>query len=241
MGIIIFNGESSEDYNVVVEHPPNYSYPQKDYDVTHVPGRNGDVIVDKGSWQNVNREYEIAFYSKVDRNFERTASGVSQWLNTPSGYARLEDTYEQEYYRMACYNEAQDLENLLMVAGRATIAFTCKPQRFLKSGEVSHTFTKDGLLKNPTTFPSKPKLVIHGEDGAEGTLAVNNTTIYLSKIIDGMIIDSELQDAYADNTNCNPYLYLSDGEFPELTRGVNLIQLGTNITSVEVIPRWWIL
>ena len=44
MGVIVFNGVSSADYGIVVEHFPDTSMPQRDYGKTHVTGRNGDIV-----------------------------------------------------------------------------------------------------------------------------------------------------------------------------------------------------
>ena len=239
MGIIIFNGQSSEDYNVMVEHKPDYEHPEKDYDVIHVPGRNGDIIVDKGSWKNITRSYDIAFHSVHDKDFVYTASGVSQWLHAPSGYARLEDSYEPEYYRMAVYKESGSFTNILAEAGRATISFDCKPQRFLKSGEFVHKFIKETCLKNPTAYDSLPKIIIYGS--GSGVLTVNGSVTNISSIGNGMVIDSELQDAYHGTSNWNKYITLNNHKFPRLKPGENLISFSGGITSVEVIPRWWTL
>ena len=59
MGVIIYNGISSEEFAIQVEHPPGYETPEKDYEVTHIPGRNGDIYVDKGSYKNASRSYDI--------------------------------------------------------------------------------------------------------------------------------------------------------------------------------------
>ncbi|MEY8515320.1 hypothetical protein AALC25_00060 [Lachnospiraceae bacterium 29-84] len=134
MGIIVFNGKSSKDYGIQVEHPPGYQTPARDYEMIHVPGRNGDILIDNGSFQNVDREYQIAVGSKGE-DFTGMANKISEWLHSASGYARLEDSYEPEYYRMASCADGITVENLLRHAGRATLTFNCKPQRFLKSGE----------------------------------------------------------------------------------------------------------
>ena len=59
MGIIMFNGISSMDLHTLVQHPPEYAFPEKDCEVTHVPGRNGDIVTDTGTWKNVNRTYKL--------------------------------------------------------------------------------------------------------------------------------------------------------------------------------------
>ena len=48
MGVIIFNNKSSADCRIQVAHPPGYAYPERDYTITHIPGRNGDIIQDNG-------------------------------------------------------------------------------------------------------------------------------------------------------------------------------------------------
>jgi phage-related protein len=47
MGIITFNGKSSQDI-FVVEHPPEYGSAERNYDIISVPGRNGDLTMDRG-------------------------------------------------------------------------------------------------------------------------------------------------------------------------------------------------
>lgn len=61
MGVITYNGISSSEYGILVEHPPGYHIPERDYEYIHVPGRNGDLLIDKGSYLNSTRTYEIAF------------------------------------------------------------------------------------------------------------------------------------------------------------------------------------
>ena len=77
-----------------------------------------------------------------------------------------------------------------------------------------------------------------------GTLTVGDQTITISGLTNStrMVIDSELQDIYEEGslTNLNGKVSFSDG-FPLLIPGVNPIEFTGSITSVEVIPRWWIL
>ncbi|CCZ04614.1 putative uncharacterized protein [Eubacterium sp. CAG:603] len=237
MGIIIFNGVSSKEFDIQVEHPPGYEYPQKDYDVTHIPGRNGDVYVDKGSYQNVTRSYDIAIGSEK-RNFAEMANCISEWLNSASGYARLEDNYEAEYYRLATYASGGTITNILEHAGRVTVSFNCKPQRFLKSGDNRILITKTCKLRNPTNFKSLPIIKVYGSD--EGILRIGDYVITLSKIDSYVVVDSELQDIYKDAINCNSTATLSNG-FPKLIKGENEVSFSGGITKVEVIPKWWTL
>ena len=55
MGVIIFNGIPSTNYGIHVEKPPVYATPERDYEVVHIPGRNGDLVIDNGSWLFTNQ------------------------------------------------------------------------------------------------------------------------------------------------------------------------------------------
>ena len=232
MGVIIFNGIPSTNYGTHVEKPPVYATPERDYEVVHIPGRNGDLVIDNGSYQNVTRKYSISV-GEIDGNFTTLAAGVSEWLHSASGYARLEDSYESDYFRLAYYVADAEMENLFHQAGKMSIEFNCKPARFLKAGERAVPFTTAGSLRNPT-------VVVSGS----GTLTVGDQTITISGLTNStrMVIDSELQDVYEEGslTNLNSKVSFSDG-FPLLSPGVNTITFTGSITSVEVVPRWWIL
>ena len=252
MGVITFNGVSSSEFHIQVEHLPGYDSPKKDYEIVHVPGRNGDIVIDSGTYQNVQRKYEIAVTTEVKKPFYIMANDVVNWLRSSSGYARLEDSYEPEFYRKAFYEDEISVTNILGEAGRAEITFNCKPQRYLKSGE--DIIEIDGSLAlvnidNPTQFDALPFIVIYIDtesNSAYGQIRINNNFIKVSNElgtgISSVTIDSELQDAYSGNINLNNKVSLQKG-FPILLPGSNSIYLDEDhpVSKVEVIPRWWTL
>ena len=236
MGIVIFNGISSNDLHIQVQTEPDYDFPEKDYEVTHVPGRNGDIVIDQGSWQNVSRKYNLAMDAgKI--SYTEVASKIVQWLHSASGYARLEDSYEPDFYRMAMYKDSGSISNIYNKAGQIEIEFTCKPQRYFKSGEIADIFTTSTEYRNPTDFPAKPLIKIHGS--GSGTVKIGAYTVTINDILDGMVVDSEQQDTYKDQTNCNSKVYIT--EYPKLIAGNNAISISGGVTSIEIIPRWWTL
>ena len=232
MGVIIFNNKSSVDCRIQVAHPPGYAYPERDYTITHIPGRNGDIIQDNGCYKNVERTYEVSF-DAPNEDFATYANAVSAWLHSTTGYARLEDSYEPNYYRMATYQESNIFENLYNQAGTATIVFECKPQRFLKTGDNTITIQNSLTIMNPTGFEAYPLFKVTGTSGA---LTVNGNSITFSSINDFVMLDCELQDAYKENINKNSTI---SGTFPVLKPGSNTISWTGNITSVTMKPRWW--
>ena len=236
MGIITFNGKSSQDYGIQVEHPPEYEIPEREYEIIAIPGRNGDPVIDKGSFKNVNRSYQIAIGSRQS-DFTTLANKISTWLHSTSGYARLEDSYEPDYYKIAMYAESNNVQNILEHAGRATINFNRKPERFLKSGEYKTIFNSSGNIFNPTGFVSKPIITVRGN--GNGVLHVGGCTVSITNIINFIDIDSDIEDSYNGTTNLNLYVTLDNKEYPKLVPGDNSISFTGGITSVEVMPKWW--
>lgn len=232
MGVIIFNNKSSADCRIQVAHPPGYAYPERDYTITHIPGRNGDIIQDNGCYKNVERTYEVSF-DAPNEDFVTYANAVSAWLHSTTGYARLEDSYEPNYYRMATYQESNIFENLYNQAGTATIVFECKPQRFLKTGDNNITIQNSLTIMNPTGFEAYPLFKV---TGTSGVLTVNGNSIMFSSIDAFVMLDCELQDAYKESVNKNSTI---SGTFPVLRSGSNTISWTGDISSVTMKPRWW--
>lgn len=238
MGVIIFNNKSSNDFGIEIESCPEYISPEKDYEIIHIPGKNGDVLIDKGSYKNIERTYDVTF--GADRNtFTRKANSVIEWLHSSSGYTVLEDSYEPEYYRLAMYKEVCSIENLLEQAGKFTITFNCKPQRYLKTGDKALMITESSNIYNQTGFASLPIITINGSGNVR--LMIGKYMVLLTMEVGKPVtIDSEIQDVYSGAINQNGIVTMPNG-FPKLVAGNNLISISESITSLEVIPKWWTL
>ena len=235
MGVITLNGKTSTSIGLQVESPPDYDIPERIYETTHVPGRNGDIVMDTGSYRNSTRTYEVSIGSEGG-NFAALSSSIAQWLHSAAGYVRLEDSYTPDYYMLARYAEGNSIVNILGQAGRATLNFDRKPQRFLKSGDTPVTITTTKMLKNPTLYESKPLIKIIGD--GEGTVSIGSYTIGVTRLSAYMYIDSDIEDVYKDALNMNNYVTLTNG-FPLLKPGNNSISFTGGIESVEITPRWW--
>lgn len=241
MGSITYNGVNTESVGIKVWTAPSYEIPERDVEAYHVPGRSGDLIVDYGSYKNVDRPYTISMGDE-SQDFDTLAAAIRGWMGNPATYARLEDTYEPLYYRIALGAKTQMINNVLNHAALAEITFTCKPQRFLKTGDTKVTiaFTDDsGSILNPTAHNARPLIIIYGSNNATGTVTVNGYQISVSSLSTaGITVDSEIQDCYSGSTNKNSVITLASG-FPILSPGSNSITRTGSVTTVEVVPKWW--
>lgn len=229
--MIWFNKISSDDIGVIVEKFPSRPIPRRKSETVSVPGRNGDILFQQNAFENVTQNYDI-YVSAKDVKLHNIAAKVAQWL-LQTGYLRLEDSYEPDVFRMAYYSGGIDIENLLDEYGRCTITFTCRPERYLKSGEYPVTLAKNQVLINPTSYPAKPLIKVSGS--GDGHLFVGDNEIALTGINGYLVIDSDIMDCYKGSENCNSKM---TGEFPMLS-GITPFAWNGNITGVEVTPRWY--
>lgn len=219
--------------NVLIEEAPETNRPARKVDRYEVPGRNGDIVVAQDAWENVPRTYDLVVYGG---DYNQMTSALMEWLYAPSGYQRLEDSFDALVYRLAYVSDATDIENLVNENGRCTVSFECDPRRFLKAGESAVTLSGTGTITNPTRFTAKPVITVSGS--GNGTIECGGNTITIAGIYDGMTIDCEQMDAYAGTTNLNN---LVSGSFPVIPGGEQTITITGGITSISVVPNWWTL
>ena len=232
MGIntLTFNNVNSKTYGVYISGTGVFNAPARDREFVQVPGRNGDIILDRGRYQNI----EITYPAFIVRDF---ATNIRTWCNKllePIDYVRLEDTYHPNEFRLAVLAQGMEVDPVAwLAAGSFDLRFNCRPERFLKSGETATEFTQSGTITNPTDMTSKPLIRVYGA----GTITVNGTAITIaSHLLSYIDIDCDLQEAYCGTTNANQYI--SASEFPKLDSGSNSVVL-SGVTKVEITPRWW--
>ena len=233
LNYFVFNGESSLDHGIYVGGQGTYNAPQRDVSKISVPGRNGDLIKDNGRWLHIEVPYNIV----IMKDFLDRTDEIRAWLNEPVDYCRLEDTYHPDSYRLARFAGPVEFETAAFNnAGKATVIFDCKPQRFLKSGEMLLPQTKNTMIFNPTRFPSRP--LIRVTCTGSGTVTVGLYMITLSNIPTFVDIDSETQDCYANDTSMNNKVSLSNG-FPLLMPRGNIVTWTGDVTAVSIAGRWY--
>lgn len=255
MGIIKFNGISSNDLGLIVQFIPTYKYPEREYESVTIPGRNGSLLVDKGRYENTERTYSLAKIYRPGENFVSSANQIVEWLSSAEGYARLEDSYEPEYYREALYKSDGEMANYYDTATAIDVTFDCKPQRWLIEGEKpqsiainNNTHIGSIYLTNPTKFPAKPIIkfkTIANQDAVIEVLSESSTVLYTltyarETASNDITIDCDLMECFTSTSFKNSNLTLSNS-FPVIN-GKQKVQIrATNVTECEIIPRWWTL
>lgn len=249
---IWFNGVSARDMGVKgIEKYPDLNRPERKIEVFDVPGRSGSIIFPSDSWENIEREYEIFAGGGTRGTVARPFNSIAAWLNSPGGYAKLEDTYEPEIFRLAYCTGAMETENAYTRLGRATITFNCRPERFLKSGATNYWVVNDDEgtnegIANPTPYPAKPLIQITKlglVSDTTLTITSGGKTYSIDVAIDNyyrhipVYIDCEAMDCYAAGENVNSMFDIPD--FPILQPNAETtFTIGAGY-DVFVTPRWY--
>lgn len=236
MNYFIFNNESSKDLGIYVGGQDSYNAPQRDVTKYSIPGRNGDLTHDNGRFNNVLLTYHVVIMD----NFEQRVNELHALLLSATGYVRLEDTYHPEYYRLA--RVASDIKYKTSAwnrAGKTKITFDCKPQKFLKSGDIDELIGTSGTIYNPTRFNSNPIITfnIDTPSGTRARLIINNSIIDFSDLQGVVTIDCENKTCYCNGVNASDKM--SANEFPYLLPGNNDIKVVGQINNILIKGRWW--
>lgn len=129
---LTFNGVNTEDYGIIISGAGTYATPERDITPIPIPGRNGDLHVDNGRFNNI----QVRFEAGLSKGFEsRFLPFMNAMLSAPS-YSRLETDYHPDEYRLGTFmaEMVPDVGTILR-SGHFDLVFDCKPQRFLKAGE----------------------------------------------------------------------------------------------------------
>lgn len=130
----VYNGKNSLDFGIHVYDPQILNTPQKRREIIEVPGRNGDIIIEDGSYENVTVTFKNCF---IINDFAENFKAFKDFMCSQKGYKRLEISWLPDEYRMAMFEGnvtpvIKDFDGF----GKFDVTFNCKPQRFLKSGEI---------------------------------------------------------------------------------------------------------
>lgn len=245
MGVIYkeltFGGVSSLTYGIYITGQSAWSSPERSVTMISIPGKNGNLSMDNGRFENIEVVYPAGCFADSMANF-KTKIETFRNVIFKTSYQKLTDEYNPDEYRLGVYKSAMDVSFAAhQQAGEFSLVFDCKPQRFLTSGESTTTLMADGSIVNPTLFPSQPLLVVTGY----GDLGIGSKTLTIEgdDPTQEIHIDCEAMEAWTVSggvvTPANDLIQNAGEAFPTLESGSNAIDLDSTMSKVVITPRWW--
>lgn len=255
-GMFSFNGHSSKDLGLCVTKAPDLNRPARQFNTYNIPGRNGTIIEQLDAFENVKRTYEVFAANNDYAPISKEFTSISEWLYTADGYCRLEDDFEPEIFRLAYFTGPLDVDNQLNLYGKTEINFSCRPERFLLSGDsfIDIPHRRQIVMwniVNPTKFAAKPLIVFEVNQLDNSSSQVNEYItietptgkIDVHNISETTYIDCEEMRVYTDSGEKNSD---ATGVFPTIPPGEQTIRITSNVYAyidsrfkVRLKPRWY--
>jgi len=130
MNILKINGQALE--GIYVDAAISFNKPAKRVSTYSVPGRNGDLVIDEGTFDNVLITYPVFEKSTFPTEFDE----IVNYLASLEGYQKIECSNDPQHYRLGRFVVPQNpTAKRLNRDGYWQLSFDCKPQRWLLSGE----------------------------------------------------------------------------------------------------------
>jgi phage-related protein len=231
LSYFVFDGFRSDTAGIFVERRHTLSLPQRDVEKIHVPGRNGDVLIDHGSYQNAKVSYDCAAknISALENMKAALASG--------SGYRLLTDSYSP-LQRMALFASTLEIDELILNrAMRFTVTFDCKPQRWFDRN-AAITMTSPGTILAPAgAHGAQPVITINGSGSV--ILTINSTNYTIPGVQNQAVVDSEAQVAYKTVNGTRQAIDVS--AFPVFPGADVALSWSGTVSSIKFQPQWYCL
>lgn len=228
---IIYNGVNSSDLGLRVESMSSFPPPVRQYDYYTVPGMDGQLVVDRETYEDVTIEVRFNLMHGAS-----TAAVLNAWL-TGTGELTHSDDPSVHYKVKAIHSNARYRYRPM---GRDydsySVVFVCEPYRYAATVHITPTTsgtTGQTTFTNTHNTYTLPRITVSGTNPM--TVTVNTDTVVTIASPTAMI-DSDAKIVFSGSTNLNIKTTLV-GEWPIFRPGENTVQW-TNVTNIDIVPRW---
>ena len=159
---------------------------------------------------------------------------IKRWLQGDAGYFVLTDTYDPNYFYLACYSGKIDVADKFGKLGAATLTFKTKPFKYSLDGQRKITITGAATLYNPEDWEATPYIKIVGN--GDITLSINNTSFAFTGVNEYIEVDGDIQACFKGAELQNNKVNFTD--FPKLAEGKNNISFTGAVSEIIIMPRW---
>ena len=246
---ITLDGVSSDEAGILIFSPLKLSAPVPRVKKFTVPGRNGDVYISDGSYENRTATVQACLYEGRENFYVKSKIAyLNEWLFSSTGYRKLVTADDPLHYLMARVANGPEIEAKATNEATFTIKFDCKPQRYLNKETDVVVGSRGIIFSSGTSFPTKPLLKIVYSSGSSGRFTLNGVTMTVDII--RLISLNAPSTIYYDVETEQTYSISSEGavtEYVDVISGAANIAVipGENnasvsgLDSVTITPRGW--
>lgn len=204
-----------------------YVYSSKNKNVINRLCGDGDLYEDLEGRKDITIPVECNFIADNPKEVSRR---ITHWLNNIEDN-KLIFTDDPRWFYKVVDIEVGTMDIKLKRKGEFIINFICRGWQYSLDGDNFINIESEDMLYNEY---DKAKPLIYLEGNGEIDITINDS-IFKVEVKDYLYIDSELEVAYREKTDC---LNIDEGDYPILKYGENIISFSGNITRFEIKPRW---
>ena len=226
MGVII-NNQNTKTLGFALVGRPSIASAEKKYETIEVEGRDGNLTRFLGYDDlKFTLNFNILFQSDIKQKL-REIKGLLSVAKTLA----FDDSPNFFYKIKRC--QISDTETIIKQSGVFSVKFIAEPFEYESSSVLEYIKPSNLIIRNNTTYFSQPVFKIFGQGNIK--LLINDDLIEIKQINEGIVIDSEMQEAYYNDSNMNHQM---SGSFPTFEIGENRIRLEGNVNKIEILPQW---
>lgn len=251
--------DSYKDFGLITTKTPSIPMPQRRVTYETIPGRNGSLTEDEGTYDDITITVD---FSVISDNIPLAAQQIKAWL--AGGQGKLILSNDSDFYYIAQCVSKFDIAQSIMMLGEFTVVFNAKP--FKKATDDSKYIILDNCISragnainplstynftggtalanniparivdakqvnifNPGTEKSEPIINLYGTGDISVTLG--SSTFSLENLDDYVTVNTEMHDAYKDTALRNGIMV---GDFPILDIGESKVSWSGAISRIEI-------
>lgn len=228
-----FAGKDSMEVGAWLKSAPAFVRPTWRGDALVAIGRSGDIFSTDNSYDSYDLKVTVRTHvSKMDAVISWLSGAgmlMFSWSQDRECYARIVKTYEWNFV-------APGRDPII----EAEVIFRCQPWYYILPEPAPIEITTNNTdIYNPGNVAALPIVTIVGS----GTFNVfiGEQVIQFTDITDGIVLNSELGDAYSldEQTNLNNNIY---GDLWAIQPGENTVRWTSidtfTLTSITILPKW---
>lgn len=230
---IVYRDVSTAQFPISIKNINYLSTPSRKITEYEIPGRDGKLYIDEGTFDNFTLEVEI-FIKARGQKLVDICRQINRWLLTDFKKRKLSISNIPDYYYIAIVKDGIDVKKATGNNGECTIKFICEPlKRSVYGDDIVTIYNNNTTIYNQEGFKTQPYLKIFGSGNV--TVSIGGRDLILKNIQEYIEVDTELQNCFKDNVNQNHKMY---SDFPFLSPGENVISWQGNVNKIELKPRY---
>lgn len=232
---LIFNGFQAEELGFcVVEGSPEILANEL-YEVVNIEGRNGSLIINKGTYPDIEKTFTItALDFEDENNIEEMMKNIKKWFFNVSDN-RLYYAFDNKYNVVKKVIFDEDISTSFENFGEFKITFLCEPFYYKEEPLLTYTMGNTYEYVNDGDFESYPNIKFYGMGAMK--IIINDEEITIKSVSEMAELDSKLLVCVDSEGNSKNKSLV--GDYPVFKIGENKIVIppGQGIEKVEIIPR----